>query len=95
MLDPLPQRLWVDNDDCVYDSDPENDSYNWRQQCRFCDEIIYDEDEICTGNDERINKGFKHEADDEAEAIWVGPESYQEIDVRRYMMHDESWRQLF
>ena len=100
LLEPLPDEMWWDGDcEQLTDKDPNDDEYNWLFTCQYCGELIrsvdrklvnYEtEEETCPealdGHDENWN----------VESLWIGGEDWTKINLRKELMFDETFKQVF
>lgn len=98
ILEPLPHEMWFDCDgeSCITDTDPEDYDGYWNYFCQCCDGLEQLEYEFKNGKGRyfSIEDGTEHEPDLHREAIWVGGE-WEKFNVRKALMFDETYKQVF
>lgn len=89
-LEPLPDQVWVDSDECVYESDPNDDEAYWavEYECTECDER-YDTLEDAA----KCHYGIG--GVQEGEPYWIGPDSFRTVNVRHALLHHEVYQHVF
>lgn len=100
LLEPLPWEMWWDEDcDFLTDSSPEDDENNWLYTCQYCGENIYNENGVLVdniNNDARCQESADgHDEDWNRESIWIGGENWSKINLRKELMFDETFKQVF
>lgn len=110
VLADLPSEAWWDGDaEWISTTNPDDDDYNWRYTCRMCDESLrvefvkFDEPQkgmygkhiYLDDEDKTECKSVEGDHTPSDEPYWVGGYEWEDIDPRKIVMFDETYKQVF